>query len=323
MSTTTIGPTPTMSWSHSRARLLEEDCARRYYWQYYGAHGGWDADAPDETRIAYRLKQLSTLDMVLGQEIHTRAQEIAEAIRGREEPPHLEVLIERTRNALNRVWRGSKNASAFIRAPKRQPMLLESYYGLPTSNDRLLSLRAKLRECIRNLATWPGWEEVRAAPIDEVLLFDSTDPVVMQDMPIYAAPDLVFRAPDGPWQVVDWKSGSAAGGPEQLSLYALYLRERGDIPDFDGSCVGRLVLLRDADEEIVPIQPPHLAVAERRIQRSLREMKGYLVEYDAGRNEALPRDQFPLPVDTDRCRYCPFYELCEQELENPSYRGPF
>ena len=156
MSTTTIGPTPTMSWSHSRARLLEEDCARRYYWQYYGSHGGWDAEAPDETRLAYRLKQLSALDMALGQEIHTRAQEIAEAIRGREEPPSLDRLIERTRNELNRVWRASKDPSAFARAPKRQPMLLERYYGLSVSNDRLAVSPGQARECVTNLADLAG-----------------------------------------------------------------------------------------------------------------------------------------------------------------------
>jgi hypothetical protein len=46
---------PDFSWSHSRDRALPE-CARSYYWRYYGSHRGWHPDAPQTAQLAYALK---------------------------------------------------------------------------------------------------------------------------------------------------------------------------------------------------------------------------------------------------------------------------
>lgn len=43
--------TPRFSWSWSRDRVLRE-CARRYYWHYYGSFGGWRSGASEEARVA-------------------------------------------------------------------------------------------------------------------------------------------------------------------------------------------------------------------------------------------------------------------------------
>ena len=50
------------SWSRSRDGAFQE-CRRRYFYQYYGAWGGWDPTAPEETRRLYVLKQLSSRQM--------------------------------------------------------------------------------------------------------------------------------------------------------------------------------------------------------------------------------------------------------------------
>ena len=46
------------SWSRTRDNVFQE-CRRRYYYQYYGAWGGWDADADPLVRRLYILKQLA------------------------------------------------------------------------------------------------------------------------------------------------------------------------------------------------------------------------------------------------------------------------
>jgi predicted RecB family nuclease len=50
-------------------------------------------------------------------------------------------------------------------------------------------------------------------------------------------------------------------------------------------------------------------------------MRTYLA--DPVRNEALPRERFSLREDTRRCPQCPFFELCEDELEEGDVSGPF
>ena len=43
------------SWSRSRDGVFQ-DCKRRYFYQYYGAWGGWASDAPEDVRRLYILK---------------------------------------------------------------------------------------------------------------------------------------------------------------------------------------------------------------------------------------------------------------------------
>ena len=56
---------PIWSWSHSRRETFQE-CPRKYYYQYYASHNGWEADAPETARLAYRLKNLTTLPEEIG-----------------------------------------------------------------------------------------------------------------------------------------------------------------------------------------------------------------------------------------------------------------
>ena len=110
------GAFPTFSWSHSRVRLLDE-CARAYYWRYYGSHGGWSPLAPEQTQLAWRLKHLVTLNTVFGQVLHRCAKDCAEALRHRRPiltPPDVETRI---RGALRAVCAASQNRAAFLRDP--------------------------------------------------------------------------------------------------------------------------------------------------------------------------------------------------------------
>ena len=57
------------------------------------------------------------------------------------------------------------------------------------------------------------------------------------------------------------------------------------------------------------------------IADSVAAIRTYLA--DPVRNESLPRERFPLKEDTRRCPQCPFFELCEVELQEADVAGPF
>jgi hypothetical protein len=52
---------PDFSWSNSRHKTFLE-CVRKYYYQYYESHNGWLYEAPDESKAAYRLKNIKKRD---------------------------------------------------------------------------------------------------------------------------------------------------------------------------------------------------------------------------------------------------------------------
>ena len=68
------------SWSRTRDNVFQE-CRRRYYYQYYGAWGGWDADADPLIRRLYILKQLATRQMWAGRLVHEAVERSLLALR--------------------------------------------------------------------------------------------------------------------------------------------------------------------------------------------------------------------------------------------------
>ena len=307
---------PTFSWSLSRHRTFAE-CDRRGYWHYYGSHLGWDSDAPLEAQISYRGKQLSTLLGTVGVEVHRRAAEIVDAIAHCEDWPSKEDAVARTRAALNALWAGSRRKDAFVRSPKNNLMLLDSWYGRPISQKRIDRTRDRMYRCLDTLYEWPGWTEVeRTFPV----AFEATDPVDYGGIPLYAAPDLVYQVPGEPWTIVDWKTGSTQGAEEQIGIYALYLLELG-FQDFDGHAIGRVVALDDGEEETFEITPDSIRRARRFVDGSIRRLKDHLVGLDTEANEPAPKEQFRARPDEKKCRHCPFLELCENEPDLVD--GPF
>jgi hypothetical protein len=99
----------------------------------------------------------------------------------------------------------------------------------------------------------------------------------------------------------------------------VYLQERGDLPK--GPVIGRLEYLGTGDAVSVPVSERECTEERQRIADSVAAMRTYLS--DPVRNEALPRERFSLREDTRRCPQCPFFELCEHELEAAGASGPF
>ncbi len=91
-------PYPEFSWSHSRDRTLAE-CARAYFWRYYGGHRGWSSEASEEARLAYALKQLTSFPMIVGTAVHDCARECTEAVRRGTPRPSFDTTLIRVSEA--------------------------------------------------------------------------------------------------------------------------------------------------------------------------------------------------------------------------------
>lgn len=313
-----IRPHPEFSWSQSRRSTFRE-CPRKYYWHYYGSHNGWLEESEPEARLAWRLKKLSNLHMTLGSVVHELAATALTRVRGGSPPPTAADLIQAGRDRLNRAWLVSQRREEWERRPGSLTMLMEFYRGSGPSRDLVESVRDRLHACLRHLLASQSFREAAEAPLVEVKEVDRLDFVEIDDVKVYAQPDLLYRLGDA-WRIVDWKTGGRhASHPPQLRTYAVYLRARGDLPT--GPLIARLEYLATGEETTLPISDRECVEERRRILDSVSAMRSYLV--DPARNEAMPRDRFPLAEDTRACPRCPFFELCEVELEDRGAVGPF
>jgi CRISPR/Cas system-associated exonuclease Cas4 (RecB family) len=313
-----VRPFPEFSWSQSRRSLFRE-CPRKYFWNYYGSHNGWLRDAPAEARAAWRLKKISNLHMTLGNVVHDVAAEAIQSVRGGGDVPSGPELIEAGRARMNRAWQLAQRREDWERSPGRHPMMMEFYRGTGPSQDLVVTIRERLYTCLRNLPASESFREAVESPQVEVKEVDRLDFLDLDGVKLYARPDLLYRLGDA-WRIVDWKTGArAAWHSAQLRIYAVYLREREDLPA--GPIIGRLEYLSDGESMSVPITDRDIAEERRAIQDSVEAMRTYLAE--PLRNVAKPRDQFPLTDNRRWCSDCNFFELCEDELAESEPAAPF
>jgi hypothetical protein len=304
---------PDFSWSHSRDRALSE-CARAYFWRYYGSHRGWEQGAPESARLSYALKQLTTFPMIVGTAIHECARDSAAAVRKGAARPAFEVMLARVSAALNQAVLGSHHRGLFLRDSKRVVMLRDAWYAGRADASGLAPALTKARACLRALDGCVLWDELAQCQPEWITVPDGPEAFVHEGWPIYAGPDLVYR-PDGRRVVIlDWKTGDDSDVELQIPLYALYCRTVLGLPFRDDEWFGRVVNLATGEDNLREITRLDVMSAADRVRDSVGVMHSLLA--DADDNQPRPMAEFPIlePERRRACRYCPFLMLCEGEL---------
>ena len=157
-----VRPYPEFAWSISRQRKLDQ-CPRAYFYTYYLGWNGWLDDAPTETRVAYRLGKLTSLDALLGQQIDVRARELEAAARTGEELPAADELETRTREALRQLWTRSKNGRAAFEARPNRVTMLRSLYMDQDTQPETDRLNQKAGPSMQGLLATSHWDRLARA----------------------------------------------------------------------------------------------------------------------------------------------------------------
>ncbi len=294
------------SWSRTRDAVFQE-CRRRYYYQYYGAWGGWAPEADPVTRQLYVLKQLGTRQMWAGKLVHEAVERWLLAFRDGH-PLSEASLIEATVRQMREEWKASRDAA--YRVDPRRPGLFEHEYHVPVRAGDWQALRDHVVRCLRNFHRLPLVGALKRTPVDRWILIETVGSFDFERTRVFLAPDFGFWTEDGRLQLVDWKTG---GGGEaaalQLAGYALYAHR---VLGVDLSRVDLLeVNLREARVTVHPWDAVSLARVEEHIRLSVRGMQAYL--RDAARNRAEEAD-FEKAEDLRLCRWCNFRAVCRPEL---------
>ncbi len=202
-----IKPYPEFAWSISRQRKLDQ-CPRAYFYTYYLGWNGWLDAAPTETRVAYRLGKLTSLDALLGQQVDVRARELEAAARTGAVLPEADELETRTRDALRQLWTRSKSGrAAFEARPNRVTMLRSLYMDQDTlaETDRL---NQKAGPSMQGLLATSHWERLRACGDAGQVEVPDFASFPHGGVKVFAAPDLAY-VHEGALHVIDWKTGRA------------------------------------------------------------------------------------------------------------------
>jgi len=295
------------SWSRSRDSTFH-DCRRRYFLQYYGSWGGWEATAPEEIRRLYVLKQLATRQMWGGRTVHEAIEMALHVFReGRDLPvePFIADVVERMRGE----WRQSK-AGQYRDAPKTTA-LFEHEYGVELKPEVWQALSRNVMTCLRNFFRLPLLATIRKTTPEHWSIEHWSRTFEFEGVPIWMAPDFGFWTDDGRLALVDWKTGGATpdGAAFQLGCYALYAAEVLGVPPakvdlFEAN-------LREPEVTQLQWSDARLDAIKEQLRLSIRSMKAYLVDPEA--NVAMLGD-FEKTEDLRICKWCNFRAVCRPDL---------
>jgi hypothetical protein len=301
----------TFSWSRSRHKMFQ-DCRRRYFYHYYGAWGGWAADAPAELRRLYVLKQLTGRQGWAGRVVHQAVELALKALHAGQELPESWLLDETVRR-MREEWRFSRDGR-YREHPKGEVALFEHEYGVEVAPRDWQVLRDHVLRCVRNFRRLPLYAEIRAAPRERWILIEDVRAFDFEGTPVYAAPDFGYWTTADRLALVDWKTGSP--DPEetavQLGGYALYARDILEVPTEEVDLLE--VNLREGQVTVHPWDDRRLEEIRERLRLSIRGMKAWL--RDPAANVAAVED-FERTEDLRICRWCNFKAVCRPEMVAP------
>ena len=303
------------SWSKSRANVFSE-CPRRYWFQYYGAWGGWDGSASPAAREAYQLKQLTNRWAWIGATVHVAVERIITSIRlgaMLDEAAAQKWLIERLREQFKESL--SKKYKVY---PKSSLGLVEHEYGPDPGAHVWKELTDKAARCLTEFYsspyahTLPNLPRDCWLPIEELESFqiarddDGTDAVR-----VFVKLDLAYRREVKPGlrgvEIVDWKTGKDnAPDPIQLACYALYAHAKGWVvsPEQVITCEYNLATGHARESYVTHGM---LEAARKTILDSADVMRVNL----APGNVAAKEDFKPTPTKY-ACRGCNFQRICPE-----------
>ena len=300
-----IKPHPEFAWSISRQRKLDQ-CPRAYFCAYYLGWNGWLDDASEETRVAYRLGKLTSLDALLGQQIDVRARELEAAARAGAVLPEADELETRTREALRKLWTRSKNGRAAFEARPNRVTMLRSLYMDQDTQPETDRLNRKAGPSMQGLLATSHWERLRACGGGgrvEVPDFASFE---HDGVKVFAAPDLSY-VHEGVLHVIDWKTGREDDTQAMQVLLQMWWAFE-TYPELEGLEIrGYVEYVAAGSMQPVEAAPDFRERAAETVRAGVAQMRALLA--DPARNIPLESAAFERR-ESGLCRSCTFAPVC-------------
>lgn len=298
---------PMFSWSNSRHKTFL-DCSRRYYHQYYEYHNGWSFDAPEENKLAYRLKNIKSIPLLLGDEIHKIIdRQLKNFLEGRKLLTEAEMIAIVTKQLNAAYWDSTRQRELWLKWPKKYQMLHEIYYGDGLSPDDIAATKKKLEVCVKNFFASKTYQDILNNLEMQVLQSEDFQSFDVNGVDVFVVLDFVYQDfGQGKWIVVDWKTGKESEDDrKQLAFYALFLSREHSIPVED--LIIRNEYLLSGESREYKLTQFDIDAAQQIMNESIFHMLGKLE--DPVLNKPLGKEYFVMN-QSRRCHSCNFKEKC-------------
>jgi CRISPR/Cas system-associated exonuclease Cas4 (RecB family) len=299
----------TTQWSYSRRETLEQ-CARAYYFTYYGANKKTAKDEPNKKTLHF-LKQLQNRHQRAGDLLHLAISTYFRRARDGEtwvhEPDRLIAWAKKMFRADRKYSRSHPKGNEQAKKQYgRSPTLLQEYYHQYEDADQLWQdAEAKMVNALQSFSTNESLSLIRANGCKPEALIEKAINLQIHNVKVVGRVDLAYPD-DGKITVIDWKIGSASRDGRsslQLAVYALWAThyfecdpEKIDV---------YMVHLESNDVTTTEITKDELASVRVRILQDA-ELLTNLQSY----GKKAVEDAFPRLLHPPICSLCQYQEIC-------------
>lgn len=300
---------PEFSWSFSRHKTLL-DCELKYYHSYYSSHNGWLMTMKDQVKKhTYRLKRLSNLEMVLGEQVHEYIEKMIDSknednmFNEKDMYTHIWSNIERIIN------HSFSQYLQWYEKPKSVLMLHEVYYENNIPTDTLSTLKKRLEKIVNHLFQNETFLDVINNRVAVERDSEKFRYMINKGIKIWLKMDLYYTNPvTQKHTVVDWKTGKSSRDDRyQLSLYSNYISKSSSISDLDKIEIKNEYLLAN-ESKSYSIKQVDINNMRSLVDISINQMKSYLKDCEG--NIPLDITFFKKTTVESTCSKCNFKEIC-------------
>lgn len=292
------------SWSFSRDSLFKQ-CQRAYYYNYYGYWLGWDKKSDQSCKDAYRLKNITGLDLLVGDVVHKTIKHVITVYKTAGTIIDFNTAFDIALEKFSTAYTKSQNQDWQVKI-KDNPNLFEHYYGINISDDKLHQKIAKIEQCLVKFYQLDFFNSVKS---DEIFSVDTLDSFFLEEFTLWAALDLVIKKGDN-YYIYDWKTGKENEKDLfQLSLYIYYIVNYHNA-NIENVYICPVYLLNDELPKFNYLklsQDFDFQTIYDRISSSANEMLSMLTDFE---HNILNIDDTKKTTDSKTCNWCKFKELC-------------
>lgn len=294
-------------WSHSRRETLEQ-CARKYYYQYYGPSRRTAKNDPQKEKLRF-LKKLQNRHMRTGDILHFVISTYLNKLQQGEQWT-LDRLLQWARKVYRKDIKYSQQyehgtrLSDNIRDPK---LLLEFYYGLLDAESLCVEAEERLITALTNFITSKNLVQFRAGASKTSAMIEKSARLKETHFTLRGRIDLAYWEDDR-FVIVDWKIGSASSSDNNLQMlaYAWWAKQEFELPV--DRIIPHRVHLADDTVSTFNVSERLLMRVEARILQDLERMR----EADTYGVQGVA-EAFTPCAQPKVCEMCQFQEVCPKE----------
>ena len=294
-------------WSYSRREMLEQ-CARKYYYQYYGSSLKKSNNDPQKENLHFS-KNLQNRHLRTGSILHFVIRTYLNKLRQGEQWS-LDRLLSWVRNIYREdieYSRRYKRGTPLSDEKYPPTLLLEFYYGFPDAESLCTKAEGRLIEALTNFVKSQNLEKFREGAGDTLAMIEKPIHLKEVHFALRGTIDLAYWNSDR-IVIVDWKIGSAGSSDDSLQMLAYAWWAKQEFKRPATYITPYRVHLADNTVSTFNVSEKDLRRVEARILQDLERMW----EADNYGRRALV-EAFTPCAQPKICELCQFQEICPKE----------